>query len=63
MDTSTLGVIGFVVALVLTPVYLLIFVKGVRSLSDIRDTFTRPPGDRRSGRRERQAERGNSGAP
>jgi len=45
MDTTTLGVIGFIVALVLTPVYLLIFVKGVRSLSDIRDMLKRPPAD------------------
>ncbi|UJW31939.1 hypothetical protein L3Q67_43445 [Saccharothrix sp. AJ9571] len=42
---EVLGVIAFVIALVLTPVYLLIFVKGVRSLSDIRDMFKRPPGD------------------
>jgi hypothetical protein len=42
---ETLGIIGFVVALVLTPVYLLLFAKGVRSLSDIRNMFGRPPGD------------------
>ena len=42
---TTLGVIGFVIALVLTPVWLLIVGKGVRSLSDIRNMLTRPPGD------------------
>jgi len=42
---ETLGIIGFVVALLLTPVYLVLFAKGVRSLSDIRNMFKRPPGD------------------
>jgi hypothetical protein len=43
--TETLGIIGFAIALVVTPVYLVLLVKGVRSLSDIRDLFKRLPGD------------------
>jgi len=34
------------IALVLTPVYLWLLAKGVKSLSDIRDVFRRPVGDR-----------------
>jgi hypothetical protein len=47
VDATTLGVIGFCIALALTPVYLLIVVKGVRSLGDIRDVLTGRPGARR----------------
>jgi hypothetical protein len=32
-------------ALVLTPVFIWLLAKGVKSLSDIRDLFKRPPGD------------------
>lgn len=46
MDTTTLGIIGFAVALALTPVYLLIFVKGVRRLRDIRDVLRGRPIER-----------------
>lgn len=46
---TTLAIIGFVVALVLTPVYLLLLSKGVRSLSDIRTMLTRPLRGPRSG--------------
>lgn len=42
---QTVGLVAAIIALALTPVYLAIFVKGVRSLNDIRDMFRRPPGD------------------
>lgn len=54
--TTTLAVIGFVVALVLTPIYLLVLVKGVRSLSGIRNMLTRPPGDYGQASRGRRAD-------
>jgi hypothetical protein len=46
VDTTTLGLIAFIIALVMTPVYLLIFVKGVRSLRDIRDVLRGRPNER-----------------
>lgn len=55
---TTLGIIGFVVALVVTPVYLLLVAKGVRSLSDIRDVVRRPPEG--SGRRTSRGEQGSA---
>ncbi|WP_181188214.1 hypothetical protein [Actinopolyspora mortivallis] len=41
-----LGIIGFSIAVLVTPVYLLLAVKGVRSLSDLRDLFAGTPYDR-----------------
>lgn len=46
MDWGVVGFVAFLIALVLYPIYLLLLAKGVRSLSDIRDMLTRPPGDR-----------------
>lgn len=47
MDLSaTLAIIGFAIAVILTPIWLLLVWKGVRSVSDIRDLLRRPPRDR-----------------
>jgi hypothetical protein len=46
MDWETIVAVAAAgLALVLTPVYIWLLVKGVKSLSDIRDLFKRPPGD------------------
>lgn len=43
--TTTLAVIAAAIAVVVTPIWLFLGYKGVRSLSDIRDMLRRPPGD------------------
>jgi hypothetical protein len=43
MDAELMGMIAAGVAVL--PVYIWLLAKGVRSLSDIRDMFQRPPGD------------------
>lgn len=46
MDWETIVAVAAAgLAVVLTPVYIWLLAKGVKSLSDIRDLFTRPPGD------------------
>ena len=48
MDTETvIAIVAAGIGVLLTPVYVVLLVKGVRSLSDIRDMFTRPPGSYR----------------
>ncbi|SFT32469.1 hypothetical protein SAMN04487904_10160 [Actinopolyspora lacussalsi subsp. righensis] len=48
MDAETvIAVIAAGIAVLLTPVYILLLTKGVRSLGDIRDMLTRPPGGHR----------------
>lgn len=42
---TVLAIVAFGIGVLVTPVYLLLFVKGVRSLSDLRDLLGRPPGD------------------
>lgn len=39
MNTQLIGVICAIIAVVLTPIYLLIGVKGVKTLSEIRDAL------------------------
>ena len=47
MDLETTLAIGAaIIAVIVTPLWLLIVYRGVRSLSDIRDLLRRPPGDR-----------------
>lgn len=41
---TVIAIVAAGIGVVLTPVYIWLLVKGVRSLSDIRDMFTRPPG-------------------
>lgn len=45
MDAELMGMIAAGVAVLLVPVYIWLLVKGVRSLSDIRDMLRRPPRD------------------
>lgn len=45
MDAELMGMIAAGVAVLLVPVWIWLLAKGVRSLSDIRDMFQRPPGD------------------
>lgn len=48
MDTETvIAIVAAGIGVVMTPIYVLLLVKGVRSLSDIRDMFVRPPGSYR----------------
>jgi hypothetical protein len=47
MNTVLIAKICAGIAVVLTPIYLVMIFKGVRSLSDIRDLLRRPPGDPR----------------
>lgn len=42
MDTETIAIICAVLAALLTPIYILLFVRGVRSLEDMRDVMRRP---------------------
>lgn len=41
---TTIAIVAAAVALLLTPVYVWLLTKGVRSLSDIRDVLRQPPG-------------------
>lgn len=45
MGTHTIAIIAAVIAVLVTPIYIWLLAKGVKSLSDIRDLFRRPPGD------------------
>lgn len=41
--TVILGIIAFGIGVIVTPIYIVLFVKGVRSLRDVRDLLGRPP--------------------
>jgi hypothetical protein len=47
MHTMLIAKICAAIAVVLTPIYLVMLFKGVRSLGDIRDLLRRRPGDPR----------------
>jgi hypothetical protein len=49
--TVILGIIAFGIGLIVTPIYIVLFVKGVRSLQDLREMLGRPPRRREVGRR------------
>jgi hypothetical protein len=38
-----LAIIAFGIGVIVTPIYILLFVKGVRSLQDLRDLLGQPP--------------------
>lgn len=40
-----LAVIGFVVGLLITPIAVIMAVKGIRTMGQLRDLLGRPPGD------------------
>jgi hypothetical protein len=46
--TTTLAIVATGVALIVTPIWLVLGYRGIRSLTDIRDTLRRPPRDRQS---------------
>ena len=46
MDVTTFAIAAAVLAVILTPIWLFLLYKGVRSLADIRDILRRPPADR-----------------
>jgi hypothetical protein len=48
VDTETIiAIVCAGIGVVMTPVYVVLLAKGVRSLSDMREMFSRPPGSRR----------------
>ena len=53
---TTIAIVAAGIGVVLTPVYLYLATKGVKSLSDMRDMFVRPPGQ--SGRAGGQGQSG-----
>lgn len=40
-----LAIIGFVAGLLITPLFVIVVIKGLRSLREVRDLMGRPPGD------------------
>jgi hypothetical protein len=38
-----LAIVAFGIGVIVTPIYILLFVKGVRTLRELRDVFGRPP--------------------
>lgn len=49
MDTETItAIVCAGIGVAMTPVYVVLLAKGVRSLGDMRELFSRPPGSRRS---------------
>lgn len=56
MDVETiLAMVSAAIGILLTPVYVVLLVRGVRTLRDMRDLMGRPPGDygRLGARRQR----------
>ncbi len=45
MSTNAIAIIVAVIGVLVTPIYIWLLAKGVKSLSDIRDLFRRPPGE------------------
>ena len=46
MDTTTIAIIAAAIGVIVTPIYLVLLAKGVRSATDIRNILRRPPGER-----------------